>query len=32
MPLFDLPLEQLRTFAPTRTEPKDFDSFWLIAV
>ena len=28
MPLFDLPLEQLRTFAPVRTEPNDFVSFW----
>jgi cephalosporin-C deacetylase len=28
MPFFDLPLEQLRTFAPARTEPADFDSFW----
>ncbi len=25
---FDLPLEQLRTYLPTRTEPEDFDSFW----
>ncbi len=26
--LFDLPLEQLRTYVPTRDEPPDFDSFW----
>jgi cephalosporin-C deacetylase len=25
---FDLPLEQLRTYLPTRTEPADFDAFW----
>jgi cephalosporin-C deacetylase len=28
MPFFDLPLEQLETFKPARTEPKDFDAFW----
>lgn len=28
MPFFDLPLEQLQTFKPVRTEPKDFDAFW----
>lgn len=28
MPFFDLPLEQLQTFKPERTEPKDFDAFW----
>lgn len=26
--LFDLPLEQLRTYQPPRTEPEDFDAFW----
>ncbi len=26
--LFDLPLEQLRTYRPPRTEPADFDAFW----
>src|SRR5207302_10181461 len=26
--LFDLPLDQLRTYRPTRFEPDDFDSFW----
>jgi cephalosporin-C deacetylase len=25
---FDLPLEKLRTYLPTREEPEDFDSFW----
>jgi cephalosporin-C deacetylase len=25
---FDLPLEQLQTYRPPRTEPDDFDSFW----
>ncbi len=28
MPFFDLPLEQLETFKPTRIEPSDFDAFW----
>ncbi len=26
--LFDLPLEQLKTYKPERPEPADFDSFW----
>jgi cephalosporin-C deacetylase len=26
--LFDLPLEQLKTYLPARTEPADFDAFW----
>ncbi len=26
--LFDLPLEQLRTYLPPRNEPADFDAFW----
>ncbi len=26
--LFDLPLEQLKTYLPERTEPADFDAFW----
>ena len=25
---FDLPLEQLKTYKPERTEPPDFDTFW----
>ncbi|BCJ56823.1 acetylxylan esterase [Micromonospora endophytica] len=28
MPLFDLPLDQLRDYAPTVVEPADFDAFW----
>jgi cephalosporin-C deacetylase len=28
VPLFDLPLEQLRTYLPDRDEPADFDAFW----
>ena len=28
MPLFDLPLDQLRQYAPTVAEPADFDEFW----
>ncbi|GIJ79788.1 cephalosporin-C deacetylase [Micromonospora phaseoli] len=28
MPLFDLPLEQLRQYAPAVAEPADFDAFW----
>lgn len=28
MALFDLPLEQLRTYLPERNEPEDFDAFW----
>ncbi|MEV4569670.1 acetylxylan esterase [Nonomuraea sp. NPDC049419] len=28
MPLFDLPLEHLRTYLPDRDEPADFDAFW----
>ncbi|MDY6877236.1 MAG: acetylxylan esterase [Chloroflexota bacterium] len=28
MMLFDLPLEQLRTYRPPRKEPDDFDAFW----
>lgn len=28
MPLFDLPLDQLRTYKPTVAEPPDFDDFW----
>lgn len=26
--LFDLPLEQLKTYKPEREEPSDFDNFW----
>lgn len=26
--LFDMPLEQLKTYCPPRHEPADFDSFW----
>lgn len=28
MAFFDLPLDQLRTYTPPRTEPADFDAFW----
>ncbi len=28
MAIFDLPLEQLKTYLPTRQEPPDFDAFW----
>jgi len=28
MSLFDMPLEQLRTYRPQRDEPDDFDAFW----
>lgn len=28
MALFDLPLEELETYLPQRTEPADFDAFW----
>ena len=28
MPLFDLPLDQLRGYLPPRDEPADFDAFW----
>lgn len=28
MPLFDLPLDQLRQYRPDRDEPEDFDAFW----
>ncbi|MEU7742697.1 acetylxylan esterase [Nonomuraea sp. NPDC049158] len=28
MALFDLPLEQLRSYLPDRDEPADFDDFW----
>ncbi|MET8868387.1 acetylxylan esterase [Nonomuraea sp. NPDC004580] len=28
MPLFDLPLEHLRSYLPDRDEPADFDAFW----
>lgn len=28
MPLFDLPLEQLRTYTSAATAPADFDAFW----
>jgi len=28
MPLFDMPLEQLQTYAPPRYEPAGFDRFW----
>jgi cephalosporin-C deacetylase len=28
MPLFDLPLDQLQSYTPERTEPADFDHFW----
>jgi cephalosporin-C deacetylase len=28
MPLFDMPLEELRQYKPPRDEPSDFDQFW----
>jgi cephalosporin-C deacetylase len=28
MALFDMPLDQLRAYAPAREEPPDFDAFW----
>ncbi len=28
MPLFDMPLEELREYKPARAEPSDFDQFW----
>ena len=28
MALFDMPLDQLRAYAPPRDEPADFDAFW----
>lgn len=28
MPLFDMPLEELRVYCPPRAEPPDFDAFW----
>lgn len=28
MAFYDLPLEQLQTYQPVRTEPADFDAFW----
>jgi cephalosporin-C deacetylase len=28
MPLFDMPLEELRAYKPPRAEPEDFDAFW----
>jgi cephalosporin-C deacetylase len=28
MAFFDMPLDQLRTYAPPRDEPADFDAFW----
>ncbi|HMP42065.1 MAG TPA: acetylxylan esterase, partial [Roseiflexaceae bacterium] len=28
MALFDMPLEQLERYTPTREEPADFDAFW----
>jgi cephalosporin-C deacetylase len=28
MPFFDLPLDELQTYKPARTEPADFDAFW----
>ena len=26
--LYDLPLDQLKTYKPERNEPQDFDAFW----
>ncbi len=28
MPLFDMPLEEMRVYKPPREEPDDFDAFW----
>jgi cephalosporin-C deacetylase len=28
MAFFDLPLDELKTYRPSRQEPKDFDAFW----
>jgi cephalosporin-C deacetylase len=28
MPYFDLPIDQLTSYAPERSEPADFDAFW----
>lgn len=28
MPLFDMPLEEMRVYTPPRDEPEDFDAFW----
>lgn len=28
MPLFDMPLEEMRVYRPLREEPADFDAFW----
>ena len=28
MAFFDMPLDQLQTYAPPRNEPADFDAFW----
>ena len=28
MPLFDMPLDQLRTYTSSAVEPEDFDAFW----
>jgi cephalosporin-C deacetylase len=28
MPIFDLPLEELKNYRPERIEPADFDTFW----
>ncbi|MGO9178433.1 MAG: acetylxylan esterase [Candidatus Limnocylindrales bacterium] len=28
MPQLDLPLDELRAYAPPREEPPDFDAFW----
>ena len=28
MPLFDMPLEEMRIYKPPRDEPDDFDAFW----
>ena len=28
MPTYDLPLDELRRYAPALSEPADFDDFW----
>ncbi len=32
MPLFDMPLEELREYRPPREEPDDFDAFWSVTL
>lgn len=32
MQLFDLPLDQLQTYKPEKTAPKDFSEFWKLSL